>query len=222
MGWTGIYRNGRNSTADLLRRELSPRDHADPGAGVQDLAIVNRNVAYAAFRYPGPGAQCFAIVVLLKHSRDELMFKDMDEFMGPNESECPKRILDLLTPLDPDDDPNGYARVWRERCRTNLQRRATARALEPGDVVRFAHTFSFSDGAHLRSFVLGRPAPGRPLQLHAIVRFDDAGRPIPSHHAYRISNWRSRDFQPRSHKEAHDDHQKERADALASAGLKAP
>jgi hypothetical protein len=222
MGWTGIYRNGRDSTADLLRHELTLRDSADPGAGVQDIALVGRNTAYVAYRQPGPGAACFAIVMLLRYSRDELMFKDMDEFMGPNESDCPKRILDLLTPIDPDDDRNGYARAWRERCRANLERRAVARELEPGDVIRFPQPFSFSDGTKLRSFVVDRPAPRKPLRLHAIVGYDDAGRPRPSSFSYRLSNWRTRAFERLTPAEAYDSYQKDRTAALTESGWEAP
>jgi hypothetical protein len=36
----------------------------------------------------------------------------MDETMGPVESRCPERILDLLTPTDSE-----YANEWRARCR---------------------------------------------------------------------------------------------------------
>ena len=222
MGWTGIYRNGRDSTADLLRHELTPRDSADPGAGVQDIALVGRNTAYVAYRQPGPGAACFAIVMLLRHSRDELMFKDMDEFMGPNESDCPKRILDLLTPIDPDDDRNGYARAWRERCRANLERRAVARELEPGDVIRFPQPFSFSDGTKLRSFVVDRPAPRKPLRLHAITGFDEDGRARPGYAHYRISNWRTRAFERLTPEQARAELEQERAAVLATHGLVVP
>ena len=38
--------------------------------------------------------------------------KVIDETMGPCESECPKSILDLLTPTDSE-----FANAWRERCR---------------------------------------------------------------------------------------------------------
>jgi hypothetical protein len=42
-------------------------------------------------------------------------YKSIGEDMGPTESNCPKSILDLLTPTD-----NEFAIAWRKRCRENL------------------------------------------------------------------------------------------------------
>lgn len=43
-------------------------------------------------------------------------YKDMDETVGPCECDCPKSILDLLTPTD-----NEIANMWRERCYRRLE-----------------------------------------------------------------------------------------------------
>ena len=43
-------------------------------------------------------------------------YKDMDETCGPYQCECPKRILDLLSPT-----ANEYALDWRSRCYENIE-----------------------------------------------------------------------------------------------------
>ena len=42
-------------------------------------------------------------------------YKDMDESCGPYQCDCPKGILDLLSPTE-----NEYALQWRQACRDNL------------------------------------------------------------------------------------------------------
>ena len=42
-------------------------------------------------------------------------YKDMDETVGPCQCNCPKSILDLLTPTDSE-----WANQWRETCRANI------------------------------------------------------------------------------------------------------
>lgn len=217
MGWTSMPRTSGQDLKSTILNEFSNTSD-DPHAGPQDIAIVRRNTAYIAYREPGPGGKCFALIVLLRHEARELMMKDMSEFEGPNESECPERILDLLTPLDDRSDPRGWARAWRARCRANHQRRARARALAPGDVIRFPNPFSFSDGTTLRSFVVDRLAPGKPLRLHAIVGFDEDGRARPSYGHYRIRNWRARDFERLTLTQARRNYQQERAAAFTTIG----
>ena len=45
----------------------------------------------------------------------------MDETCGPVISECPERILKLLSPLDEND--NSYAKDWRERCWKRIEKK---------------------------------------------------------------------------------------------------
>lgn len=42
-------------------------------------------------------------------------YKDMDETCGPCQCDCPKGILDLLTPTD-----NDWANEWRKQCYENI------------------------------------------------------------------------------------------------------
>lgn len=45
-------------------------------------------------------------------------YKDMTENYGPYRRECPKGILDLLTPTE-----NEYAKEWRKACYENLKKK---------------------------------------------------------------------------------------------------
>ena len=67
-------------------------------------------------------AACF----MLNYTREDYYnfgYKDMDESMGPNISNCPASILDLLAPVEEhpiSDESRQWASAWRERCRKNL------------------------------------------------------------------------------------------------------
>ena len=52
-------------------------------------------------------------------------YKDMDETMGPYQYDCPKGILDLLTPTD-----NEYANNWRQKCYENHTKKKDPNALK--------------------------------------------------------------------------------------------
>lgn len=49
-------------------------------------------------------------------------YKDMDETCGPYQYDCPKSILDLLTPTD-----NEFALKWRKACYDNLEKKKAKR-----------------------------------------------------------------------------------------------
>jgi hypothetical protein len=68
----------------------------------------------------------WAAAFMLNYTREAYYnfgYKDMSEDMGPNISNCPASILDLLTPVDEhpiSDESKEWAKKWRERCRKNL------------------------------------------------------------------------------------------------------
>lgn len=62
-------------------------------------------------------------------------YKDMDETCSPFDCDCPKGILDLLTPTD-----YPYALEWRENCRKRLaekRQKSSLSALPVGSVIEF-------------------------------------------------------------------------------------
>ena len=62
-------------------------------------------------------------------------YKDMDETCGPYQCDCPKGILDLLTPTDSE-----FANNWRERCYANLEKKKDKNSLSKlpiGSVIKY-------------------------------------------------------------------------------------
>lgn len=69
----------------------------------------------------------FAMVCLTStDSKDyyNFAYKDMDESVGPYKYDCPKGILDLLTPTEYE-----YANEWRKQCYENLTKKKNPNAL---------------------------------------------------------------------------------------------
>jgi hypothetical protein len=154
-------------------------------------ALVGMRVYYAAVehvRREGSERTVFAAVCLVHYNprdREGYIFgyKDMDETVGPNESDCPEAILDLLTPTE-----YPYAQAWRTRCRENA---AARRALSskpsprPGQTIVFDQALSFSDGRSLDRFeVVANPRSHRTV----LFRAADTGG------LYRITNVKKRAY----------------------------
>jgi hypothetical protein len=115
MGWLYQSRSRGMSHQDYFAREF-------PSLEILDCATVG-GTFYAAVRSPKMPEQVWALIVLTRmcpKDRYNFGYKDMDETMGPYESKCPGRILDLLTPLEPGKYP--HAEEWRARCRTYANR----------------------------------------------------------------------------------------------------
>jgi hypothetical protein len=100
MGISYQHKRQRN-TLEILRSELS-----------SDCEIVasciRADCAYLAIKR---GDMVIGSVARLYRSRNELGIKWIDEDMGPYYHECPRRVLDCLTPTDSD-----YAKNWRASC----------------------------------------------------------------------------------------------------------
>lgn len=83
-----------------------------------DCKIVKLRTAYLAVERITPDTrEVYAAVVLLSYPGGRFPFceKHIDEFMGPFEAECPKSILQRLTPND-----NERSKEWRGRCWENI------------------------------------------------------------------------------------------------------
>ena len=126
MGYTGIFTD--KPLADVLKED------ALPGYEIVDLEEEKRrpvdgeqefSVFYAALRRKDRN-YVFGCVVLVKAYRDqgkrEVMWKEMDESVGPSYDGCPRRIIQKLTPIDSMPYANDYSREWRQRCLKNSRR----------------------------------------------------------------------------------------------------
>jgi len=140
MGWLFYDRKPDDVKRHLLDLATWERRTPEGPAGTAlDCAIVNLRTAYLAVKisYPDKSSEVVALIYLLEFPRGKrgspggFGYKDLDETMGPTESNCPERILKRLSPL-PDAHSEGkdrfrYARVWRARCWANLEARREAK-----------------------------------------------------------------------------------------------
>lgn len=143
MGWFFQHRETGISSRDFFRQEY--------GDGVQDVSVKN-GAAYIA--YKTPEGKVMGLVCLIKYSRDYCNFgyKPIEESMGPCESDCPKRILDQLSPVE--DLYTGkmleWSREWRKRCRANIEKQKRKAKLQPGRVYQVNQDVRFTNGLELK------------------------------------------------------------------------
>jgi hypothetical protein len=152
MGWLTMsrYHMGGHATAkaylDAQFTYSRDVDGITKGLKVLGSSCPQNRTYYAAAQVivDGIGRDVFAIVCKVMWSPnsktgEHFGYKDMDESMGPCEDNCPRQILDLLTPTTRE-----HALDWRRRCDANLERRA--RKVEDGDRIKLAAPMTFTDG----------------------------------------------------------------------------
>jgi len=116
-----------------------------------DAALVQRTTFYAAVKNKQTG-QVICVVYLIRWSPktwDNFCYKDMTEFAGPVQVNCPKKIMKLLTPLNDEDDPNGWARAWRKKVEEYW---ATRNTINGGKVIKTENPVSFTSGDEYQYF----------------------------------------------------------------------
>ena len=124
MGWTSLnasyYKNGKVD----VKTEIDNTFYRDNSSGTKFKCLKSSmvgSVYYSACeRITTDGNRVvFGLVVKTSvNTKDyyNFSYKDMDETMCPYYYDCPKGILDLLTPTD-----NEYALQWRENCRKKAE-----------------------------------------------------------------------------------------------------
>ncbi len=123
MGW--LYMSsmkGHRTPKQYLDHQLTHEGEAF-NYKVLDSAVVSMKRYYAAVEKveKATGTRSVGCVICLVNfnlrDKEGMIFgyKDMDETMGACETDCPARILDLLTPTD-----SKRAIEWREECRRRL------------------------------------------------------------------------------------------------------
>jgi hypothetical protein len=143
MGWTSFHLN--EPVKEWFKHEWNEK------MVVLDSAIVKRNTLYAAMHNTITG-EIFCAVFLLRWSRNHYNFsyKSMTEHVGPNEIECPLRIMKLLTPLDDKNDSSGWAREWRKKVYEYWD---AQKKLNSGEyVVKTDEPVKFNNGMHFGCF----------------------------------------------------------------------
>jgi|SRR5690625_4163193 len=109
MGWTSMPTRFKSGDSEEIKRFLV--NLWDRDSKFQTVDYSKRgNTVYLAIEQLETG-EVFAVVTLISFDDGEFYWKEISEDMGPFRSECPQRLLKLLTPTD-----NKYAKEWRKRC----------------------------------------------------------------------------------------------------------
>lgn len=125
MGWVTTYKDKYTSAKEYIEKKLLVWTSNDYEYKVLDGGVVKFRTYYGAVEKIELATgirEVFAVVILLSYYKNQdynFGYKDMDETMGPVQSECPARILSLLT-----ETKNEYAKEWRQRCwdRINMKK----------------------------------------------------------------------------------------------------
>ena len=144
MGWTSF--NMKGNVKDWFKRQWVEGQAYE----VLDVALVQRNTLYSAVKEKTTG-EIFCVVYLVRWSRDyyNFSYKDMTEFAGPNVIDCPERIFKLLTPLNDENDPNGWARGWRKKVEEYYTKR---KQLKGNTVFKTDVPVRFTNGSEYQYF----------------------------------------------------------------------
>ena len=131
MGWTSYhathYKNGKIDR----KAECDAMWNDDPNFEVLKSSMVGR-IYYAAIKR---NATVFGVVFITSTDAKDYFnfsYKDMDETVGPYRYDCPKSILDVLSPTD-----NEYAKEWRRKCYEKIEKQKSPNALSklPEDTI---------------------------------------------------------------------------------------
>ena len=126
MGWTGTYRYWANPKgAERIKAAIEQEGYYGESDGrkwdVIDSALVGSTVYLAVhFTNANDGTDMvYGAVILTGYRNGEFFTKGMSEDMGPYECDCPKRILDKLSPTE-----HEFALAWRKRCEDKRKMKA--------------------------------------------------------------------------------------------------
>ena len=144
MGWTSF--SMREPVSNWFKNQWN---YPESDYEVLDCAVVKRSTIYGAVRKKSTG-EVFCAVFLIRWSRGyyNFSYKDMTEYAGPGDCECPERIFKLLTPLV--DDEHGWAKEWRERVQRHLTSR---KKLSEGYVLETEKPVMFTSGFEYQHFI---------------------------------------------------------------------
>ena len=159
MGWleyrASCYKNGK---VDRKAEMDSKYNWEDENRKVEVLkSSMVGSTYYAAVKSFNKtnGFECVAAVVCLTSTNNKdyynFAYKDMDETYGPYQCDCPKGILDLLSPTE-----NEYALGWRKQCYENLAAKKNPNSfskLPVGTVIKVVMPFDtkyFGKGQEVR------------------------------------------------------------------------
>lgn len=149
MGTTCFLINTRQTTREVIERENKQTFIAGErhGFDFEYLTMKGATGYGIMYRQDKDTGEKIYFGIVFKTSRHrtayrgsvEFCIKEIEESMGPVQSNAPKKMLDLLDKLAP--EPEGYAKDWRERCRANLASKGKTRKPKAGERVKYNGVF---------------------------------------------------------------------------------
>jgi hypothetical protein len=132
MGWLGYrascYKNGKVDRKAEMDAKYNWEDESRKVEVLKSSMVGSTYYAAVKSFNKTNGYECVTAVVCLTSTNNKdyynFAYKDMDETCGPYKYDCPKGILDLLTPTE-----NEYANEWRKACYKNLAKKKNPNAL---------------------------------------------------------------------------------------------
>jgi hypothetical protein len=110
MGWTGI--NSNRSFEQVFEEEYNESIRSNKIIKYAEVVKTNKSSVFYIAARRANGA-IGANVILFERERGEVLYKEMDEGMGPHGYDCPADILQLLSPIKDLEYP-GYSEDWRK------------------------------------------------------------------------------------------------------------
>lgn len=172
MGWLFTQKHKGVSVKDFFVEHFAPLE-------IVECKVKNMKTAYLAVRFTdGPKkGKVIGVVCLLEYKKNDWCnfgYKDMEEGMGPNEVECPKSVLEKLSPLDEiysdiTSDAYQWAKKWRDSCWANVHKKKLK--LSKGMMIKFPYDLEFgSDRIKLNTFFCTDPKRGQFVSNGSLVR----------------------------------------------------
>lgn len=141
MGWS-CFRHYGDTNKEIAKRELECTnehgswrvlDQSQKGRVIYSLVERKGGDAGSAFIPDEDGTYRFIVVTLCERRDGEVCVKNIDETMGPCETDCPKRLIAKASPLGPG---ASYAVKWRKEC-VEPKRRVSVASFPVGAEIEF-------------------------------------------------------------------------------------
>ena len=151
MGWLYTFKEPGTSTNEFFKKKFT----WDHGTAL-DSATVGFRESYTALQLNN--GKVIAVVCMIDHRPHDAYnfgYKDMEESMGPGITNCPKRSLKMLSPVEDLYKGDGlkWATEWRKECWDAIKRAEKAANIQIGDVIEFELPIYLSNGSREKTFV---------------------------------------------------------------------
>ena len=116
MGWIGILCDSRPSNREI--NQMIQQQMETPTCRIIDRSGWQANGRHqfllmeAEPRVETDKAIRFIVVILVEYHQHQLLYKEVEESMGPNELDCPMRIMNQLEGHPPTGE---YSARWRKK-----------------------------------------------------------------------------------------------------------